>query len=130
MRLSLIKIILSQTGPFALLLASPSLNAETAKNPLSWAGKYKGVSRNYLMTIEQLSQSHLSVEVRNLTTKPSLSSEPPISNFVATVAGDTAKFNELRDPQNCKVTLRRVPKGVLLDDYCGGTDGGLYIEQK
>jgi hypothetical protein len=81
------------------------------------------------MTLEQFG-TDLGVTIRSLDAK----TEPPPGNltasFIARISGNVAKFRELRDPKNCSVDLRRVPEGIMVEDHCGGPNGGLYLKKK
>ncbi|MBI4404734.1 MAG: hypothetical protein HY537_11260 [Deltaproteobacteria bacterium] len=111
------------------LVSYSTVGKQRVASSESWAGQYKWVGGNHVMTIEQF-DSDLSVDLRNLDAK----TYPPPGNlmgsFVARISGRVAKFRELRDPKNCRIDLRRVPDGIMLEDHCGGPNGGLYLKKK
>ena len=114
---------------FVLLLNFLSISTVALGGPPKslWSGKYQHVTGKFELTIKQWDATALAVDII-LKNKPN---DPPYGSFVAFIKSkNLAEFSDARE-QSCKVLFKRVPEGIFVYDYCGGSgeDAGLYQKQ-
>jgi len=101
---------------------------EPTKDERSWSGAYLRDDGKYRVVVNQWERDAIEADI---FTNGSGSSETK-DGFVAFIRDNRAEHRDIREPNGCRIIVKRDLEGLEIEDLCSGTHrlDGFYPKQK
>lgn len=99
-----------------LLLVSLHLPALPQNRNDSWSRRYRQVTGNYDLIIDQVESDMIEVTILKAQDPGPYAS----AIFLATIKNDIATMKLLKNEPDCQMELKRVEDDIVVSDFCGG----------